>query len=69
MGLLIEGKWHERWYDTKDNNGEFIREDSQFRSWITPDGSAGPSGMAGFPAESGDTICMCRWHVRGLTVR
>ena len=42
MGLLIEGKWHERWYDTKDNNGEFIREDSQFRSWITPDGSAGP---------------------------
>ena len=51
MGLLIEGKWHDRWYDTKDNNGEFIREDSQFRSWITPDGSAGPTGIAGFPAE------------------
>ena len=53
MGLLIEGKWHDRWYDTKDSNGEFIREDSQFRSWITPDGSAGHSGVAGFPAEPG----------------
>ena len=53
MGLLIEGKWHDRWYDTKDNNGEFIREDSQFRSWIIPDGSAGSSGVAGFPAEPG----------------
>ena len=48
MGLVIEGKWHDRWYDTKDSNGEFIREDSQFRSWITPDGSAGHSGVAGF---------------------
>ena len=70
MGLLIEGKWHDRWYDTKDNNGEFIREDSQFRSWITPDGSAGPCGVAGFPAEPGRyhlyVSLACPWAHRTL---
>ena len=73
MGLLIEGKWHDRWYDTKDNNGEFIREDSQFRSWITPDGSAGPSGVAGFPAEPGRyhlyVSLACPWAHRTLIFR
>ncbi len=70
MGLLIEGKWHDRWYDTKDNNGEFMREDSQFRSWITPDGSAGPTGIAGFPAEPGRyhlyVSLACPWAHRTL---
>jgi len=73
MGLLIEGKWHDRWYDTKDNNGEFLREDSQFRSWITPDGSAGPSGVAGFPAEAGRyhlyVSLACPWAHRTLIFR
>ena len=73
MGLLIEGKWHDRWYDTKDNNGEFIREDSQFRSWITHDGSAGPSGIAGFPAEPGRyhlyVSLACPWAHRTLIFR
>ena len=53
MGLLVDGKWQDRWYDTKTSGGKFIREDAQFRSWITPDGSAGPTGDAGFKAESG----------------
>jgi len=73
MGLLIEGKWHDRWYDTKDNNGEFIREDSQFRSWITPDGSAGPTGIAGFTAEPGRyhlyVSLACPWAHRTLIFR
>ena len=73
MGLLIEGKWHDRWYDTKDNNGEFVREDSQFRSWITPDGSAGPRGIAGFPAEPGRyhlyVSLACPWAHRTLIFR
>jgi len=53
MGLLINGVWHDQWYDTESTGGRFIREDSQFRNWITPDGSAGPSGEGGFPAEAG----------------
>ena len=53
MGLLIDGKWHDRWYDTCSSSGEFIREESQLRNWITRDGSPGPSGEGGFPAEKG----------------
>ncbi len=50
MGLLIDGQWHDRWYDTKANEGRFVRTEAQFRSWITADGSPGPSGDGGFKA-------------------
>ena len=53
MGLLVDGVWHDRWYDTKSTGGRFVRKASQFRNWITADGSAGPSGKAGFKAEIG----------------
>ena len=53
MGLLIDGQWHDKWYETKESGGRFVREDAQFRNWITPDGSAGPTGEAGFEAEAG----------------
>jgi len=52
MGLLQEGKWVDQWYDTKKSGGRFVRKSPQFRNWITADGSAGPSGSAGFKAES-----------------
>jgi glutathionyl-hydroquinone reductase len=53
MGLLVEGKWHEDWYDTKSTGGRFVRRDSAFRNWVIPDGAAGPSGIGGFKAEPG----------------
>ncbi len=53
MGLLVDGVWHDKWYDTKASGGAFVRSTAGFRNWITPDGSAGPSGSAGFAAESG----------------
>ena len=53
MGLLIEGVWHDHWYDTKATDGVFVRSESQFRNWITTDGSAGPTGAPGFKAERG----------------
>lgn len=40
MGLLIKGQWHNQWYDTSDSNGEFIREDAQYRHWITENGES-----------------------------
>jgi glutathionyl-hydroquinone reductase len=52
VGLLIDGVWHEQWYDTSSNGGRFIRSSSQFRHWITPDGRPGPSGDGGFAAEA-----------------
>ena len=51
MGLLQNGKWVGQWYDTASTGGRFVRKASQFRNWITQDGSAGPSGIGGFQAE------------------
>ena len=73
MGLLVEGTWHDEWYDTKSTGGHFIRKDSQFRNWVTADGSAGPSGEAGFKAEAGRyhlyVSLACPWASRTLIMR
>ncbi|KIC17888.1 glutathione S-transferase family protein [Leisingera sp. ANG-DT] len=73
MGLLIDGKWHDQWYDTGSTGGAFKRSESQFRNWITADGSPGPSGKGGFPAESGRyhlyVSLACPWAHRTLIFR
>ena len=73
MGLLIEGKWHDQWYDTERTKGRFVRQQSQFRHWITADGSAGPDGEPGFPAEAGRyhlyVSLACPWAHRTLIFR
>ncbi|KKO45836.1 glutathionyl-hydroquinone reductase YqjG [Arsukibacterium ikkense] len=51
MGLLVNGNWQDKWYDTDSTDGEFKRENAQLRNWVTPDGSAGLTGKAGFKAE------------------
>ncbi|MGP4952268.1 glutathione S-transferase family protein [Psychrobacter sp. T6-1] len=51
MGLLVDGKWQDTWYDTDASGGRFKREESGFRNWVTADGSAGPTGKSGFQAE------------------
>lgn len=50
MGLLVDGVWQERGYDTDKTGGRFVRSETAFRNWITPDGAPGPSGEGGFPA-------------------
>lgn len=52
MGVLVEGKWQDKWYDTDASGGKFEREDAGFRNWVTADGSTGPSGKGGFKAEA-----------------
>lgn len=73
MGLLVDGKWHDKWYDTEKNDGRFIREESQFRNWVTADGSAGPSGEGGFKAEPGRyhlyVANACPWANRAMIMR
>ena len=73
MGLLIDGQWHDVWYDTKASKGRFVRSESRFRNWVTPDGSAGPSGGDGFRAEPGRyhlyVSFACPWAHRTLIVR
>ena len=53
MGFMLDGKWNNDDQIPSDARGHFIRADSRFRHWITPDGSAGPSGDQGFKAEPG----------------
>lgn len=73
MGLLVDGKWHDRWYDTEATGGRFVRSQSQFRNWITADGSPGPSGRGGFRAEAGRyhlyVSLACPWACRVLILR
>ncbi len=73
MGLLIDGAWRDQWYDTKESGGRFVRTESQFRNWITPDGSAGPTGKGGFKAEPGRyhlyVSYACPWAHRTLIFR
>jgi len=35
MGLIVDGKWVDQWYDTKTNQGEFKRQESRFRNTIS----------------------------------
>ncbi len=73
MGLLIDGIWHDQWYDTKSTGGKFIRSEAQFRNWITPDGKAETSGNAGFIAEPGRyhlyVSPACPWSHRTIILR
>lgn len=73
MGLLVEGCWQDQWYDTKKSGGAFVREKASFRNWITPDGSAGPTGDGGFKAEAGRyhlyVAMACPWANRALIFR
>ncbi len=73
MGLLVRGEWRDEWYDTSKSGGEFIRNDAQFRNWVTPDGRAGPSGNGGFVAEAGRyhlyVSLACPWAHRTLIFR
>jgi glutathionyl-hydroquinone reductase len=73
MGLLIDGKWHDQWYDTKSTQGEFVRKAPLFRNWVTPDGAAGPTGKGGFKAEPGRyhlyVSLACPWAHRTLIFR
>ncbi|HEX2137930.1 MAG TPA: glutathione S-transferase family protein [Microvirga sp.] len=73
MGLLIDGVWHDQWYDTRNTGGRFVRKTSAFRSWVTPDGAAGPTGEGGFKAEPGRyhlyVSLACPWAHRTLIFR
>jgi len=73
VGLLVDGVWRDRWYDTKSTGGRFERAESAFRNWITADGSPGPTGVGGFKAEAGRyhlyVSYACPWAHRTLIVR
>lgn len=73
--MLVEGKWVEDWQPVQatDKKGGFVRQVSGFRHWVTPDGSAGPTGEGGFRAEAGRyhlyVALICPWASRTLIGR
>lgn len=73
MGYLENGQWVDKWYDTESTGGKFVRTTAGFRNWVTADGAAGPSGVAGFKAESGRyhlyVSLACPWAHRTLIFR
>lgn len=42
MGQLVDGQWHDTWYDTKSTGGKFVRSTAKFRNWIDTDGPFPP---------------------------
>ena len=73
MGQLVEGVWEQEDLGRRVKGGRFVRPDSSFRNWITPDGSPGPTGDGGFAAEK-DRYHLyisyaCPWAHRALIVR
>ena len=72
MGLLIDGQWHDHWYENSDS-GEFQREQAQRRDWVTADGSPGPDGQRAVRAEAGRfhlyVSLACPWAHRTLIYR
>jgi len=69
---MIDGAWHDRWYDTEASQGRFIRSESQFRNWVTEDGCARPNRHGGFKAETGRyhlyVSLACPWAHRTLNI-
>ncbi|NUB27185.1 glutathione S-transferase family protein [Azospirillum brasilense] len=67
MGLLIDGRWHDQWYDTKNSGGAFVRPETQFRNWVRADGSTP------FQPEAGRyhlfVSLACPWAHRTLVLR
>jgi len=73
MGRLVEGVWQDEPVAGKRSDGRFVRADTQFRNWVTADGSAGPTGSGGFAAAPGRyhlyVSLACPWAHRTLIMR
>lgn len=73
MGLLVDGKWQDNWYDTSKTGGRFERSQSQWRDWVTVDGAPAEGRTRGFKAEPGRyhlyVSLACPWAHRTLIFR
>lgn len=67
MGLLVDGKWQDQWYDTKSSGGKFERQASKYRQQISADADAK------YQPESGRyhlyVSLACPWAHRALIFR
>ena len=76
MGLLVDGTWQDdtgKEFGSRNKDGHFVRTTTTFRNFVTADGSPGPTGKGGFPAEPGRyhlyVSLACPWAHRTLIFR
>jgi len=67
MGMLVQGVWHDVWYDARKTDGVFMRVDSAFRDRVTADG---PSGFRAEPGRYHLYVSLAYpWTHRTLSIR
>jgi putative glutathione S-transferase len=68
--MLIDGQWTAGAAPPRDGSGRYLRPQSAFRNWVTPDGTPGPTGTGRFRAERGRyhlyVSLLCPWASRAL---
>ncbi len=73
MGLLVDGVWHDQWYDTKSSGGAFERSAAKFRNWVTAENHTDTDGEIWFAPQSGRyhlyVSYACPWAHRTLIFR
>src|SRR5580698_2312085 len=73
MGVLVNGEWRADGNFPADPSGHFVRPDTAFRNWVTPDGAPGPTGVGCYRAEPGRyhlyVSLACPWAHRTLIFR
>jgi hypothetical protein len=74
MGLLVDGVWHDTWYDTKKSGGKFVRQSARSSAiGLPPTAAPGRPGDGGFKAEAGRyhlyVSLACPWAHRTLIFR
>ncbi len=62
MGMLVQGVWHDIWYDTGKTDGAFVRVDSAFHDRVTADGSSGFWAKPGRYHLYVSLACPCAYH-------
>ena len=64
LWVLVDGKWHDVWYDTTKSGGRFVREDAGFRDWVKND-----LRVQNFKQNLGAITYMYHLRARGRTER
>ena len=71
MGLLIDGVWHEQEpageRGRQVSAGRFVRTESAFRNWVTPDGGRARPAATASPHSPGAITSTCRSLVLGAS--
>lgn len=73
MGQLVNGVWSDTNTQEVKKDGQFVRNASHFRNWVTVDGTPGPTGQGGFKGAANRyhlyVSYACPWAHRALLYR